>query len=83
MIIDPDRNGCTIWEGNNVQYIRDNAQDCAKKIIEYVTYPIEDGTRSQWNFNILLDTTAIGYIYADLFKQHGIKFEKVSAGKIL
>jgi hypothetical protein len=83
MIIDPDRDGCTIWEGNKVQYIKGNAHECIEKIVTYITFPFDDGIIGQWHFNILLDTTVFGQIYTDYLNKHGIKFEEIKVGKIL
>jgi len=87
MIIDPYREGCTIWEGNNVQRIKGTAQECCNRIAKYILREFTDdytGTKyiNQIS-NIQLDTAGIGMIYADYFKHKNIKFDKIKYNVII
>jgi hypothetical protein len=35
MIINPDRNGCTVWHGDKVRHIKGSPQECIDRIIEF------------------------------------------------
>ena len=83
MIVDPSRDGCTIWVGNKVQFIKGNPEECCKIIIKYNTDEWEDGTRHQWSFDIKLDTKGIGMAYADYFQRCGLEFIPIVSSNIL
>lgn len=85
MLIDPHRDGCTIYAGNKVQWIKGDADECCKKIIEFVA-PLMHGSkyhREQHVFNIMLDTAGYGMAYAYCFQDNGIQYEEVKPGKII
>lgn len=82
MIIDPSRDGCTIWEGDGVQFIEGNPIECCDKIIEFISDTIE-GKLHQWYTNIGLDTVGIGMAYADYFISRNVIFHKIKPKNIL
>jgi len=84
MIIDPRRSGCIIWfmSKRKVQTINGTLEECADRIIKYITkYELDEETKEekliQWCY-IKLDTTcSIGKLYAEYFKDKGIKFDTI------
>jgi len=84
MIIDPRRNNCIIWFVNKSkrQSIVGTPEECVDRIVKYATKNVMDkGTgkeeRLQW-CKIRLDVTgSIGKLYADYFREKGIKFDAV------
>ena len=83
MILDPSRDGCTIWSGNKVQFIKGDADECCKKIINYITDEWDDKTKHQWCYDIRLDTKGIGMAYADYFSRCGVEFIPVVPSRIV
>lgn len=84
MIIDPDRDGCTIWEGTRVQHIKGNVEECCQRIMKYVSRLNENtGRLEQAYFNIGLDVTTMGIAFADWFNRNNIEFSEIKAKRIL
>lgn len=83
MIIDPSRDGCTIWAGNKVQFIKGDPEECCKRIINYITDKWDDGTRHQWDFDIKLDTGGVGGYYVAYFERCGVAFIPIISSKIV
>jgi hypothetical protein len=95
MIIDPDRDGCTIWEGNKVQHLKGTPEECVYSIIKklderyglikpskkYELINIQEA--KDIDFNIALDVMGIGRYYKDIFEHHGIKIHEIRPGKII
>lgn len=42
MIIDPDRNGCTVWMGNKFQILTGSIDECCERIIKFITRDISE-----------------------------------------
>jgi hypothetical protein len=86
MIIDPDRQGCTIWFGDKVQHIDGTPEQCCDKIINFITRLYKDKygvlCREQI-YDIKLDITGIGRVYAEYFVRCDIEFQRVLGGKII
>lgn len=86
MIIDPGRDGCTIWEGDKVQYLKGTPKECINLIVKtlkkrYEVIDIEEAR--DIDFNIALDITSIGVYYKDTFEHYGIKIHEIRPGKII
>lgn len=79
MIIDPSRDGCTVWFGTSVQFLKGTTHECCKRIIDFVT----DENGKQFNVDIVLDTMGIGVDYAQFFNKNDIKFMKVKHKTII
>jgi len=37
LIIDPDRDGCTVWYGDKVQHINGSPQECIERILGFAS----------------------------------------------
>jgi len=73
MIIDPQLDGCTIWNGRTVQYIQGTAKECCERIVKYLDKISDD----RWSYDIAIDTKGIGLGYADYFTEKGIFFRPI------
>jgi hypothetical protein len=83
MIIDPVRNGCIIWEGNQVQHINGIAQENIEKIISNITDLWDDGTRHERYYDLKVDVSGLGVVYGDVLNKKGIEFTEIKRGKII
>lgn len=88
MILDPSRDGCTIWEGNKVQYIKGSPKECCETILKSITQAYENPEtkeieRFQVKLYFGLDVAGIGRMYADYFKYMGIEFYEIKPGIII
>jgi hypothetical protein len=72
VIIDPERNGCTIWYNGNYQHIHGNVVECAERIMK--SFSDEKG---QFYFDIYLDIMGIGCAYVEEFTRNNFKFHQV------
>lgn len=86
MIIDPDRDGCTVWEGNKVQHLKGTPEECVYSIVKTLAKRYEIINKEEAkdiDFNIGLDTAGIGIYYRDIFEHYGIRIYEIKPGKII
>jgi hypothetical protein len=86
VVLDPDRNGCTVWlinspiiHANKVTHIKGNVYEVCNSLINRLTIYRE--VKNQWgNYvkrlcwadNIYLDVSAFGVAYKDIFNDYGL-----------
>jgi len=81
LIIDPDRDGCTVWHEDKVCHIKGNVDECILKVVNYMKrhrtlrelkYPyivgngtFKVGVRYEFDEDIGIDVSSYGKIFGD------------------
>ena len=76
MILDPYRNGCTIWMGENVTSIKGNPQEVCEQLYTRVVVARESvsgKTQYEQVYEIGVDIGGDGIVYKDILNDMGIK----------
>ena len=93
IILDPDRDGCTVWLINSpvsnkskVTHIRGNTFEVCKSLIsrlaEYKEVENQWGncvSKLFWRDYVYLDITSIGRVYKDMFERYGLYIIDITA----
>lgn len=81
IIVDPEREGCTIWRGDYVTHINGNVQECCKEIYDR-TVLVEDGFVDEQVIDIAVDIGGIGLPYIDHLRYMGLRVKEIKPKKI-
>jgi adenylosuccinate synthase len=76
IIIDPSRDGCTLWNKEFVTSIRGNIDEVCKDIYSRVTYVLHEDEDEYQCFQfkkIGVDITGIGRAYKDTLTKYGLE----------
>ena len=93
IILDPDRDGCTVWlinpyvkEQNKVTHLKGNVEEVCKSLIsrltEYKKVKNQWGNyvdKLFWKDYVYLDVAAMGRCYKDIFEHYDLPVEDVRA----
>jgi hypothetical protein len=81
MIIDPDRDGCTVWHGDKVQHIKGSPCECVEMLVIYfMMHNINVKTKCIIGLDI---TGEYGIAFAKIMQSFGIQFYEIKGQQFI